>query len=409
VVAIALGVFGTYLSMSAATHRGQGAFLTCIIYFLGMSQGAFMLAVALTLSQGRWGRPLKRIAECFAIMVPVIYVVLLAFLMTGGLNEDVFPWVTEKMPAHKAVYLTTDFFMARQVVGLLIVILLSFAYLRASWRPDLGMMQQKMGDKAPGWYRFFTKNFGDQDAEVERSVTMQRRYGAILAIAYSLVFSMVAIDLEMSLSPHWFANMFPAWFFMSSFWSGLVGIGIYSLLFRGWLGIEKLTGPNLYHDLGKLTFALCMFWGYTTFAQYLAIWYGNMTEETGFILLRTEIDPWADLSKVVVLCCFLIPWTLLLSRGMKKIKSSYLAVTTLIAVGIFLERFLVTMPSIWKGDELPLGLGEVLMPLGFAGVLVLLVSWLISQIPPVPLLDPYMQPNPMDQHIHPSHHGHAAK
>jgi hypothetical protein len=402
-----LGVFGAHWSYAQWPDRAMAAFLTCIVYFLGVCQGGFMFAVTLTLTQGRWGRPLKRIAECFAIMVPVIYIGLISFLVLGGM--DIFPWVTEEMPAHKAIYLTTSFFMIRQIVGLALVMLLSLAYLRASWRPDLAMMKAKLGDAAPAWYGWFIKDFGEMDAEVERSVKMQRRYGAILAIVYALVFSVVAIDLEMSLAPHWFANMFPAWFFMSCFWSGLIGIAIYSLFFRKWLGIEELTGPDVYHDLGKLTFALCMFWGYTTFAQYLAIWYGNMSEETGFILLRTELDPWADLSKVVVLCCFLIPWTLLLSRSMKKIRSAYMTVACLIAVGIFLERFLVTMPSVWMGDELPLGMGEILMPLGFLGMMVLLVTWLISQIPPVPIMDPYMKPNPMDVHVHPSNHGHASK
>jgi hypothetical protein len=395
-----LGVFGAHWSYAQWPERAMGAFLTCIVYFLGVCQGGFMFAVSLTLTQGRWGRPLKRIAECFAIMVPVIYIGLLSFLVLGGL--DIFPWTTEEMPPHKAIYLNTRFFMLRQVFGLLLVMLLSLGYLRASWRPDLGMMKARLGDDAPGWYGWFIKDFGDLKAEVDQSVKMQRRYGAILSITYALVFSMIAIDLEMSLAPHWFANMFPAWFFMSSFWSGIVVIGIYSLVFRKWLGIESLTPPAVYHDLGKLTFAFCMFWGYTTYAQYLAIWYGNMTEETGFILLRTQLDPWADLAKVVVLCCFLIPWTLLLSRSMKKIRSAYLAVSCLIAIGIFLERFLVTMPSIWMGDELPLGVGEMLMPLGFAGTMVLLVSAMLSQIPPVPITDPYMKPNPLDFHIHPS-------
>ena len=147
-----------------------------------------------------------------------------------------------------------------------------------------------------------------------------------------------------------------------------------------WLHIDELLTPKVYHDLGKLIFAFCMFWGYTTFAQYLPIWYGNMTEETGFILLRTSLDPWAGLTKVVVILCFFMPWTLL-SRGMKKIRSSFHRVSFVILVGIWLERFLVMVPSVWKGDELPIGVGEVLMPIGFGGIMVLLVMWVLSKIP----------------------------
>ncbi|MGB0639292.1 MAG: hypothetical protein ACPGTU_08170 [Myxococcota bacterium] len=404
-LALAAGIFGAHWTYSQWPDRAMGAFLQNIIFWLGVAQGGFMLSVTLTLTKGRWGRSLKRISEAFAIMVPVLYIGLLCFLWLGGM--EIFPWMHEDLPAHKAVYLTEPFFFTRQVVGLGILILLNWLYIKASWRPDLGMMSEKLGDQAPEWWGRFTKDWKGLEAEVEISETKQRKYAAMIAVAYSLIFSMVAVDLEMSLAPHWFANMFPAWFFVSSFWSGLVGIAIYSLLAGKWLKIDGLATPTVYHDLGKLIFACCMFWAYTTYAQYLAIWYGNMTEEIGFILIRTELEPWATLSKVVVLCCFLVPWTLLLSRSMKKIRSSFLAVSFLIFLGIWLERFLVTMPSIWKGEELPIGLGELLMPLGFGGTMVLLVSAILSKIPSAPVTDKMAQPNDLEVHVYPSS-GHAA-
>ena len=108
---------------------------------------------------GRWGRPLKRISESFAIMMPVLYVGLLTFLALGGI--EVYPWVEEarahSLPAHKAVYLTEPFFFWRQVGGLGLLILLDWKYIQASWRPDIGMMAEKLGDKA--WLRrAVTKN-----------------------------------------------------------------------------------------------------------------------------------------------------------------------------------------------------------------------------------------------------------
>jgi hypothetical protein len=404
-VAIFFGVFGAHWTYAQHSHRAMAAFLTNIVYWLGMCQGAFMFAVALTLTKARWGRGLKRIAESFAVMVPVIYTGLITWLLIGGF--DIYPWTKEVLPPHKAIWLDEGFFFCRQVFGLGLVILLTFGYLRASWRPDLGMMRDRLGAAAPGWWSWFLVDWQDLETEVALSEKRQRAYGVVLAIVYSLVFSMVAVDLEMSLAPHWFANMFPAWYFMSCFWSGLVGLAIYSLLARDWLGLGHVLTPSTYHDLGKLTFGLCMFWGYTTYAQYLAIWYGNMTEETGFILLRTTLEPWNMLSRVVVCCCFLIPFTLLLSRGMKKIRSGYLAVASLLAIGIFLERFLVVMPSVWTESTLPLGFGEIMMPLGFGGTLVLLVSCVLSQIPTAPITDPYLQPNPMDIHVHPSNHAAA--
>ena len=409
--AIFAGVFGAHWVYSQWTERAMVDFLQNTVFWMGVSQGGLMLAVALTLTKGRWGRSLKRIAEAFAIMMPVLYLGQITFLLVGGFQ--VFPWVAEAeahtLPAHKAVYLTVPFFFWRQALGLGLLMWLDWKYIQASWRPDIGMMKEKLGDAAPDWYCCFTKNWAGLEVEIERSEVQQRKWGVLVVIAYALIFSIVSVDLSMSLAPHWFANMFPAWFFMSSMWSGMVAIGIFSMLASRWLHIDYLLKPVVYHDLGKLIFAFCMFWGYTTYAQYLAIWYGNMTEETGFILLRTELEPWAGVSKVVVMTCFIIPWTLLLSRGMKKIRSSFLAVSTLILVGIWLERFVVMVPSVWREDTLPLGLGEILMPLGFGGMMVLLVSWVLSKIPAAPVTDKMAFPNDLEVHVYPRRTHHAAK
>jgi len=404
--AIFAGIFGAHWIFSQWSDRAMVGFLQNTVFWLGVAQGGFMLSVAMTLTRARWGRSLKRISEAFGMMVPVLYIGLICFLSFGGIQ--IFPWMHEVLPAHKAVYLTESFFWWRQVLGLGLLIFLNTKYICASWRPDLGHIKERLGDQAPGWYDWFTKDWQGLDTEIETSEAKQRKWGAMIAVTYSLVFSFVAIDLAMSLAPHWFANMFPAWFFMSSMWSGMVAIGIYSLLAGRYLNIDSLLHPTVYHDLGKLIFGFCMFWGYTTYAQYLAIWYGNMTEETGFILMRTELDPWADVAKMVVLTCFLIPWTLLLSRSMKKIRTSFLAVCFLILIGIWTERFLVMMPSVWKGSDLPIGFGEILMPFGFGGAMVLLVTWFLSKIPSAPVTDKMYTPNDLEVHVHPSH-GHAAK
>ena len=67
---------------------------------------------------------------------------------------------------------------------------------------------------------------------------------------------MIAVDLSMSLAPHFFANMFPAWYFMSAGWSGLVWTAIIAIAFGKWMGIENLTRPKDFHDIGKLSLVL---------------------------------------------------------------------------------------------------------------------------------------------------------
>lgn len=406
---IALAVIGlaaTGYGFVTDADRTFTAFITNFMYWAGISQGAFMLAVALVIVKGRWGRPLKRIAEGMSLFMPVLYVFMILFILAGGMH--IYPWTHEDLPAHKAVYLTNGFWIARVLGGLALLIFLNLLFLRASLRADLGVAGEALGAKAPGWWSKLTGGWKGKEVETAENLRKQVYLAPVVAIVYAFVFSFVAIDVSMSLAPHWFANMFPAWYFMSCFWSGLVWIGIISLISRNWLGTGKLFSSSMYHDLGKLTFGFTMFWAYTTFAQYLAIWYGNMTEETGFILLRTELEPWAGVTKVVVMLCFFVPFTMLLSRSLKKMPSAYLAVSGIIAVGIWLERYIVVTPSVWTKETLPLGIPELGMTVFFLGLFIIVVTQFLSRVPPVPIADPFMAPDPDHVHVLPASQAHAA-
>jgi hypothetical protein len=291
--------------------------------------------------------------------------------------------------------------------GLLVV--LNLLFVRASVRSDMGVAKERFGWEPTGLAALIAGIGGwkGEKAEVEASQKFQVNLAPPLAMVYAVAFSVMAVDVSMSLAPHWYTNMFSAWYFMSSFWTGIIWLGMFSLLFKKQLGLDAVIKPAMYHDLGKMMFGLTMFWGYTTFAQYLPIWYGNMTEEIGFILLRTEVEPWATLSKVTLALCFPIPFTMLLSRGLKKTPVGYFTVATILAIGIWLERFTVVMPSIWKGDNLPMGFTELGMTAGFLGFFMLFVVGFLSRVPTVVVSDPFLAPNPEDVHVLPKSQAHA--
>ncbi len=389
-------------------NRTLGMFLTCLVYFMGVSQGGVMFSVAQTASLGRWGRPFKRIGESFAMFLPFLWLMYAAFLVGGGLR--IYEWHEHPMEgAHKAVYLQPGFFIGRQLVGTLVLFSLSMLFVRNSLRPDLGAAAEKMGANAPAWWSRITVGWRGTAIEVEDAYQKNIKLAPVMIISYAIIFTMIAVDAVMSLAPHWVSNMFPGCIFVSSFWLGVNWICIISVFSRNWLGVAHVITPKHYHDLGKLMFALCVFWAYTFVAQLLPIWYGNMPEETGYLLLRLFVNPWAPFAKVVGVLCFLMPFTVLLSRGIKKIPTSLVAVSIVIATGVFCERFLLVMPQVWMQDSLPIGPVELGILAGFVGGFVTVVTSFLAQVPPVPFTDPFMTPNPADLHVH-AHddsHGHA--
>lgn len=411
---MALGVAAAAYAFLNDPTRAGGAFIVNFMYWAGIAQGGMMLAVALVIVKGRWGRPLKRMCEAFGLMMIPMYLFLMLFLVAGG--TGIYEWAhwdhAEFGHLHKWTYFHGSseeagfpvFFVARNAVLLGILIVLDLLFIRASVRSDMGVAKEKYGWEPKGLAAMIGGIGGwkGEKAEVEAATKFQANIAPVIGITYAVSFTVMAVDISMSLMPHWFANMFPAWYFMSCIWSGFVYLAIFSMLMRKPLGIEAAFKPSLYHDLGKLTLGFTMFWAYTLFAQYLPIWYGNMTEEIGAILIRKELEPWATLSKVVLMLCFFTPFAMLTSRSLKKVPAAYLMVTGILAVGIWLERFMVNMPSIWMEDTLPLGFGEVGMALGFLGLFTYIVWSFLTSAPPLTFTDPYMQADPDHVHVVPS-------
>ncbi len=407
---LACVVVGLFVLGDVAAVKAKIAFLTGMNYIVGISFGAIAFLSAMSITEARWSRPLKRIAEGFVAFTPVATVLFALFVtVLGGL--DLYEWHNhpEQFHGHKQIWLTDGLFIGRNLVAMGLLSVVGVLYVRRSLKPDL-LLARQGGVEGPGWWNGVIGDATDVQAESASSIGSQNWIAPVMGILYALAMSLYAFDAAMSLAPHWYANMFGGWFFASCFWAAMVWIALYSLLTRNSLGIEKLVTPAVYHDLGKLIFAFSMVWAYMFFAQLLPIWYGNMTEEIGFLLVRMTLPEWSGLSKVVGAMCFLIPFSTLLSRGIKKMPIGFGIILTIIAVGILLERFLVVAPSVWMEPSLPLGPVEVGIWLFFIGAFLSVVNHFISGVPPVPVTDPYMLPHPDDVHVHSRddhHHAHG--
>lgn len=425
-IAIGIAAAGIGFTGDAYTvKRAQGAFVVNFMYFNGIIMGGFVFCAIGMITYARWHRRFKRIAEAFTFFMPVSIGLLLIFLLLGGI--EVYPWFGTPddviVPgSHKDAYFQTGFFYARQIIGLGILYGLSIWFARISLRPDIGVATDKMKELGltppPSWSGLI-KDWKGEEEEVAQAQKKMMFLSPIICILYTIVFSVVAVDLSMSLAPHFFANMFPAWYFMSCCWSGLVWTSIFALTCGDWLGTSDLTRRKDFHDIGKLTFAFTMFWGYTTFAHYLPIWYGNMTEEIGFILYRTHGEVFGGMTQVMIILCFAAPYTILFSRGVKKIPAAFLSVSVLLAIGIWLERYITNVPSIHSFHvaknpnideavqaQLPLGFIEIGMALGFLGLFVLSVLKYLEQKPGATLSDPIMHDDPEHIEIHVAHGHH---
>jgi hypothetical protein len=397
-----------------------------MMYVLGLSVGGLVFSIIGTLTWARWSRPLKRVAESFVLFSPIGWTLLLLFLVLGnGLypwNPDTFvaggpvelePHSPAVMFASKPIWLQVPFFIARNTIGVGLLAVMGLLYTRAALKPDLLLARQKLGPKAPGWWSSIIGSDTDLAKTVEAGQSFQSNSGPWILIVYAIVVSFMYIDLVMTLSPWWYSNMFGGWMAVNTLWCTIATIGLTTMVARDWLGLTGWVTTKTTHDLGKMTLAFTMGYAYMLFSQLLPIWYTNMPEETDFLLVRMALPQWSWMSKTVVALCFLMPFTVLLSRGIKKMRWAYAAICAVIMIGVFFDRTLLVMPSVYKGDTFPWDLflvTSVGVWLGCLGLFFTVVTQVLARIPTLVVSDPKLETHPWDEHVHglDAHGAHSA-
>ncbi|MBW2201313.1 MAG: hypothetical protein JRF71_10860, partial [Deltaproteobacteria bacterium] len=118
------------------------------------------------------------------------------------------------------------------------------------------------------------------------------------------------------------------------------------------------------------------------YVQLVVIWYGNIPEETAYLIERTMTPPWNYLAWFIFIICFIIPFIILLN---KKIKTKPLFMSVLCAVvimGIWLEHLLLLGPALNPHvSALPLGLTDGLLFLGFGSLMALTICFFLNLFP----------------------------
>jgi hypothetical protein len=365
-VAFLAGIFGPQ------SQRAWQAYLVNFVYWTGLSFGAVLFVAVLNMANAQWGRPLKRLAEALGAFLPVSF--LLFWVLYFG-REKIFPWTREPVPG-KEIWLNAGFLFARNGVGLLLLTALSLALVYYSVKGDRALTGHSSRIEPP---------------EADTNWRAQRVLSPIIGIVYAFVLSLLAFDLIMSLDRHWYSTLFGAYYFMSSFYTALAAMYLLSPISLKAPGLREYIHPHHLHDLGKLVFAFCIFTGYLFYAQFLVIWYGNLPEETRYVILRVKLTPWEPVAWTILVMIFVIPFVLMLSRRIKMKPLPMMILSGNILVGMWLERFILVTPSIWKGEGIPIGLLEVLITAGFFGIMGLSMIIFLGRVPLLPISDPLFQ------------------
>jgi Ni/Fe-hydrogenase subunit HybB-like protein len=367
--------------------RAWQVYLVNFLFWSGLAQGAVVLAAIYHVVKAGWGPPIRRLAEGMAAFLPVS--LLLFFPLYFGL--DLFFSHVRELNPERGAWFDPRFIFVRGALGLGSMTVLSLLFVYYSLRPEVGLAVERGLRPARRLYRWLAEGWEGGLVEIPRSERGMNVLAAWVLLAYPIVYSFMAFDLIMALDPFWYSSLFGGYFFISTFYLGLAGLAVVAVLSRRYLGIQDITPAN-FSDLGKLLFGFALFYMAMLWSQYIVIWYGNLPEETHFVIVRLWENPWALLSWSALVAAFFIPFFVLLSRRAKQTPSIMLALGTLIAAGLWLERYVLVVPSLWHGETVPFGWVEIGVTIGFLGAAGLSYVFFLQHFPILPLVRHDLEP-----------------
>jgi hypothetical protein len=330
----------------AEADRAWQLFHVNWIYFTGLAAGSVAFAAVQKITNAKWSGMIVRFSEAAVAFLPVSLVGLV-LIFTAGYDSIYGPMqgAMHDLQHGKQVWLSHDFMFARLGLGLLALTVVGWKLVWADMIPDMHGVKAAATDERRLRYERWSRGYTDSSAALMEQEARVHRLAPLYAVIYVYVLTLVAFDQIMALQPHWFSNLLGGFIFMGAFLGAHMLLALLMIYGAIHLGITDLVSPKQRHDLGKLCFGFTVFWTYLMWAQFLVIWYGNLPEETGFVFARLW-GHWLPVGAAVLWGMFIIPFFGLLGVAPKKSRVTLGFFATVSLVALWLERYLLVMPSV---------------------------------------------------------------
>jgi len=346
-------------------------YLANFLFFTGLAQNGVVWSAVTRGCNGRWARPLQRLAEALAGALPLS---VLLFIPLMFARRTIYPW-WDHPPARKLPWLGHAFLLGRDFAILAGLAALSLYYLHVSTKPD------RAGD--PGGLTAH----GSPLAEWS-----QRRLGrlwVLVVFAYCYLWSILGLDLNVALNIHWYDYIYGWYFFIANWYGGLALVSILAVAWRRRLRAQAVITIDILHDNAEATFAFCIFWAYLFWTQFMVLWYANRQDDIRVLIRLSQEHPWVTLSWITLALGFFLPFAFGLSRSWKRRPATLVYIASLSLAGLWLAENLMVDVSLWHRGFPPL-ITSALLGCGFVGAYGLAYLWVLGRVPAFPVRDPLL-------------------
>ena len=338
-IATGIGTWGLNKSVGWAFD------ITNFVFWIGIGHAGTLISAILLLFRQRWRMSINRSAEAmtiFAVQCAALFPLIhmgrpwLAFWVMPYPNLRGPLWVNFRSP------LLWDVF----AINTYLIISLVFWYL--GMVPDFATLR----DRATGKIKRLA--YGLLSLGWDGSQRTWARYETACLVLAGLatplvvsVHSIVSMDFASSILPGWHATIFPPYFVAGAVFSGFGMVLTLLILTRKVMHLERYITMAHLDRMAKIT----LLTGSLVALSYGTEWFhglysGNPDER--FALMNRAVGPYAWAFWTMVACNVVVP-QLLWSRRVRASVAGLFAISILVNVGMWLERFVIIVTSLHRG------------------------------------------------------------
>jgi len=328
------------------THEGRNhllrAYLMGYMTCFNLCGGALAFLMVQYVSGGKWGQILRRPLEAMTRTIWVIIAMLLPilFLMKHLYQWAAFPNKAATLQAYHQGLMTQE----QQLTANAKHTMLS---------PTAAIVQAVI---VLGWMALVITILNywsvkrDEDPEAGTLASFDKwrvRFENLSGpsiLVYVILMTAFVIVFVKSLDVTWYSSVYGLQFLVAQGY-GVLALGILTLiLLSRYEPMKTLFRMTEQHDLGKLAFAFVMLNIYLTFAEFLIIWSGNVPDEIPWYLHRIH-GGWWYVCSADVICHWVIPFCLLLSRDIKRSKNKMIWLALFMICARLIDMFWLIEPN----------------------------------------------------------------
>ena len=330
----------------AFTSQGRNhllrAYLMGYMTCFGFAGGGLALLMLQHVSGGKWGLLLRRPLEAMTRTLPLVA---LLFIPIAVFMKHLYQWAKYPTAAATAQALADHAITLEQALTanakrsmlnpsavlfqtiFIFAVLLTFMYFLNKWS------LQRDADPAAG-----------TQASFDYWRVKFENLSGIGIFIYVILLTDGAIIWIKSLDVTWYSSIWGLQFLVGQGYA-VLALGILSvILLSRYEPMKTLLRTTEQHDLGKLAFAFVMLNIYLTFAEFLIIWSGNIPDEIPWYLNRIH-GGWWYICTLNFICHWLIPFSLLLSRDLKRNKQKMVWLTCFMIFARCVDMFWLIEPN----------------------------------------------------------------